>query len=438
MADERRAERVLMVLGVLGEQRRPRRRRRRSPRPARSLEQVAGRRVVERHRRSASSRSSKPLADPVARAAAHHQDGVAGRTSRGQRIGGRLDRAGRRRPGCPGEPALTASARPAAEAIVVSGSRPAQMSAMATASAVASDVGEVVEQRGRPMVRQRLVDRPDAPARLALADGRERRADGRRVVAVVVVDDDAGRPRPCARAGDRRRGTSRGRAAMSPGGRPGRLRGAGDAERIGGVVPAGRRQADRRPCRRHRRGHAISSVVRRSVTIRPDDGRAGRPRSAGSSAASCAAPSRDHGRGAASSRSRDDRRDPRIADVRDERSHRSASAREPGDERVEDGGVVREDVGVVPFAPVRTATSGSVRVEVAGVLVGLDDEDVSAPRPAVAGVPPVSAAGSSAPTNADGIPAGCRQDVDQPARRRALAVRPRDGDQPPARRRRRR
>ena len=43
------------------------------------------------------------------------------------------------------------------------------------------------------MVRQRLVDGPDPAAGLALADGLERGADGRRVVAVVVIDHDARR-----------------------------------------------------------------------------------------------------------------------------------------------------------------------------------------------------------------------------------------------------
>ena len=74
---------------------------------------------------------------------------------------------------------------------MVSGSRPAQMSAMATASAAASTSANCIEQRGRAVVGQRLVDGPDAAAGLALADRRERLADGRGVVAVVVVDDDA-------------------------------------------------------------------------------------------------------------------------------------------------------------------------------------------------------------------------------------------------------
>ena len=50
---------------------------------------------------------------------------------------------------------------------------------------------------------------------------------------------------------------------------------------------------------------------------------------------------------------------------------------------------------------------------------------------AVAGGPPVSDAGRSAPTNADGSVAGGDQHVDEPAGGRALAVRPGDADQRP-------
>ncbi len=81
------------------------------------------------------------------------------------------------------------------------------MSAIATASAPGERLGERVEQRRGPVVGQRLVDGPHAPAGLALADRRERLADRRRVVAVVVVDHDARPPRPCARAAARRRRT---------------------------------------------------------------------------------------------------------------------------------------------------------------------------------------------------------------------------------------
>ena len=77
--------------------------------------------------------------------------------------------------------------------IVVSGSRPAQMSAIATRVRGREDGGEVVEQRGGPVVGQRLVDGPDAASGRALADGGEGLADRRRVVAVVVEHDHAAR-----------------------------------------------------------------------------------------------------------------------------------------------------------------------------------------------------------------------------------------------------
>ena len=75
-----------------------------------------------------------------------------------------------------GRIAATAAARSAAETLVVSGSRPAQMSATATASASARASAKVVEHRRRPVEGQRLVDGPDPPAGIALADGGEGRA----------------------------------------------------------------------------------------------------------------------------------------------------------------------------------------------------------------------------------------------------------------------
>ena len=93
----------------------------------------------------------------------------------------------------PGRIAATASARSAAETLVVSRSRPAQMSAIATASASARASANVREHRRGPMERERLVDRPDAPAGLALADRREGRDDRGRVMAVVVIHHDTGR-----------------------------------------------------------------------------------------------------------------------------------------------------------------------------------------------------------------------------------------------------
>jgi hypothetical protein len=76
------------------------------------------------------------LPDPVAPAAAHDEHGVAGPDLAGEPRGRRLDRSGAAT-GIAGLRFATASASPAAEAIVVSGSRPAQMSATATASASA-------------------------------------------------------------------------------------------------------------------------------------------------------------------------------------------------------------------------------------------------------------------------------------------------------------
>ena len=89
------------------------------------------------------------------------------------------------------------------------------------------------------MVRQRLVDRPDAPAGLALADRGERRADRRRVVAVIVVHDDAaGLALALQAAADALEAPeSRARSRRRP--RPSAERRRGHAERVRGVVAAG-------------------------------------------------------------------------------------------------------------------------------------------------------------------------------------------------------
>ena len=86
---------------------------------------------------------------------------------------------------------LTASARAAADVIVVSGSRTAQMSMTAARSAVGQDLGERLEHGRRPVVRERLVDGPQPASRVATPRGRERRPHRRRVVGVVVEDGDA-------------------------------------------------------------------------------------------------------------------------------------------------------------------------------------------------------------------------------------------------------
>ena len=134
VADERRAERVLMVLGIVGEELYPGVAVEVDQRFAVCLEQVAGGGIVDHH--VAVQALQQQLADPVAVPAAHDEHGVAASDRARQRVRGRLDRA-RGEDRIPGVGRATASARPAAEAIVVSGSRPAQMSATATASAPA-------------------------------------------------------------------------------------------------------------------------------------------------------------------------------------------------------------------------------------------------------------------------------------------------------------
>ena len=69
----------------------------------------------------------------------------------------------------------------------------------------------------------------------------------------------------------------------------------------------------------------------------------------------------------------DDGRDARVADVGDDRRVRRARA-QPGLEGRLDGGPVGEDVRVVPLGAGQDRQRRAGRVEVAGVLVGLDDE----------------------------------------------------------------
>ena len=218
-----------------------------------------GKRLSRRHRtrerpRAAPRRSGSSRPPPITRTTSPGRVPAAR-----QPVAGRLDRPGAPRPRMSGRRAATASARPAAEAIVVSGSRPAQMSAIATASASASTSANAVEQRRRAVVRQRLVDGPDAPSRLALADGRERRPDRGRVVAVVVVDDDAADlALPLEAPADALERGQPGHDAVRRRRPAGRRR--GDAQRVGDVVAAGGRQPDRQRPRRSSRP-AISIVV---------------------------------------------------------------------------------------------------------------------------------------------------------------------------------
>ena len=73
-----------------------------------------------------------------------------------------------------------------------------------------------------------------------------------------------------------------------------------------------------------------------------------------------------------------------VGDVGDERGRRDRAVRraaQPGVEGRDHGGPIGEDVGMVPLGRRHDRDRGPVRVEVAGVLVGLDHEGRSTPPP---------------------------------------------------------
>ena len=204
-------------------------------------------------------------------------------------------------------------------------------------------------------------------------------------------------------------------AAIAAGRQVGGRGGGGDAERVVGVVAPGqvhqgasRRQpgrpaiARRRPSgpaasdppgHRHRAGRCAAAARRRPPAARRVAG--GSPRSASRVGHLAAA---------------------RIADVDHERRGSARRRADPRGEHVEHRRPVGEHVRVVPLGvEVSTATAGPVRVEVAGVLVGLDDEPGPLPQRAVAAGRAGQAAGRSAPTNARRVAPRADEQVDQPA-----------------------
>ena len=260
------------------------------------------------------------------------------------------------------------------------------MSATATASAAASasaSSSSIAAVRWKVSGSQHG---PDAPARLALADRGERLADRGRVVAVVVVDGHAGALalalQPTADAGergeagdDRRRGHAEDRSQRRP--PPGRW------PRCAGRRSRAARSADRRAGRG--RGSRASSTSRSAADDPPEQRgrRAGgrreplgdRPRVAAEplgrlvDAARRRRPSR-----ASRPRRPTTRLHARVGDVGDERRARRARAGATPRTRRSTGGPVGEHVRVVPLGAGQDRDVGPVRVEVAGVLVGLDDE----------------------------------------------------------------
>ena len=297
------------------------------------------------------------------------------------------------------------------------------------------DVGEGVEQGRGPVVGQRLVDGPDAAAGLALADGGERLADRRRVVAVVVVDHDAARLALALEPAPDARRTTRGPAAIASGATPSTARGRSDAERVRRVVAARARAT-----RSVGRPPGIEPVAPASAVRGPrparDDG-AG-PVTSGRTGVRSAVP--HHAPGPVGEPP-DELGHPGVADVRHE--HGSGGRRrvvgggaDPRLERREHRRPVGEHVGVVPLRRGQHDHVRPVRVEVAGVLVGLDDERRPGAPPRRRRHPdPRQRRRQQRPHERARVRAARRQDVDQPAGRRALAVGARDRDQRPARRR---
>ncbi len=118
-----------------------------------------------------------------------------------------------------------------------------------------------------------------------------------------------------------------------------------------------------------------------------------------------------------------DGRPARVADVDD---GRAAIGRppEPGDERIDHRCLVGEHVWMVPLRPGQDRDIRLVGIEVAGVLVRLDDEGrACAPargRREAAG----ELAREQRPDEGRRIQPGCGEHVDEPSRRGALAVGP--------------
>ena len=277
----------------------------------------------------------------------------------------------------------------------MSGSRTAQMSMTAARSASARTSANALEHGRGPVVGQRLVDGPQPATRVALASGREGRPHRGRVVGVVVEDGDAAdlalelEPATDALEGGE---AARGSSSAST---PADQRAGRGHQPVDGHVPPDEPQADavRRdgpaaqaadlagPCRRRRRRSPMTGPARRSERRRrppaspslgsrthdPPPGPAvqggedarGRPRSPTFATSVGGSPSVPRGRPAIQS------------------ANAATTLR-----------LVREDVRVVPFRGDEDGDVRAIRVEVAGVLVRLDDEVRSAAEPGDAALRP--------------------------------------------------
>ena len=122
-----------------------------------------------------------------------------------------------------------------------------------------------------------------------------------------------------------------------------------------------------------------------------------------------------------------------VADVGDERRGLARGRAAPADpvrEGGHDGRLVHEDVRMVPFRGDEDHDVRAVRVEVAGVLVRLDDEVAAGADPGHAALRAGDRGRQQRPDEAGRVHAGTHEDAEEPARRRGLAMRPGDPDQP--------
>ena len=379
VADERRLERILVVLGVLGEQAD-------QASPSNGSQAWPYARAGRRRSRDPGHRQAAPPGarssrrDPVAAAAAHHEDGVA-----------RPDlRRPARRPSPRPSPAPP-TGDPAGR-VGDGGGEAGRRGDRRVRVAAGPDVGDgdrvrlgerigEVARAARPSDGTSAARRPPRRAGPARAGGPRRSSRGwpsdggrsrrrprpRRLALALEPPPDARErcraPRTIARGVDAR-------AAAAA---------AATAERIGGVVAAGRRsrRVDGRSRRRPGRGSRASSrraPGRRSARQRRPPAacaRSGRPRS--DRASRERRPRRPRTSGPVSEPPSDVRAPgsptlaTSVAAVRRRRRSQAANA-------ASTAAAIGEHVRVVPLDAGQDRDVGSVRVEVAGVLVGLDDE----------------------------------------------------------------
>ena len=387
------------------------------------------------------------LGDHVRAAAAHDQHDVAGLEQRQECVRRRFDRAGRdRRRSAPLDGPGQVRGRHERLVRITHGEDVGDRHALGRGQ----DVGKRFEQGGRPVEGQRLIDGPAPPARVLQADGFERRRDRRRMVAVVVDHDDPSHVtlqlEATADAPEGGQAGQHGLGLQAVGsGRPSRPQ-----RVVGGVAPH-EGDLDRRTARLA--GQAVEDEARPAagrrgrvrVVCRQRRRRAGagtdRPAQLGGQGRGIAARRGDGGRQDSAgpvSEPGQQRGNPGIGRVGDEDRIRP-EASDPGLEDVDHRVAVTEHVGMVPIGVEQHRDRGLVRIEVAGVFIGLDDERVAEPTAASEPddrwcVGTGKGRGQQRADEGRGVLAGLRQEVHQPAGRGRLAVGPGNRQERPAER----